>query len=289
MKVSGFTFIRNGVLLGYPFVQSILSALPICDEFVVAVGQGDDDTLEVLRSIGSPKLRIIETTWNEKMHDRGFVYAQQKMIAHYNCTGDWAFYLEGDEVLHEQELKTIYDSMQQHLDNPEVEALAFDYYHFFGTPSYITIGTAGYRQAPRIIRNTIRVFSPDGLFFAVMDKNKKGRYPRAALTGAHIYHYGAVRSLSCMQEKINRVSQYWGKEAPKFESYESQNDPFELRNFDGTHPAAILEWLETDAEKSFTPNPNHVPTPRQRRHRWRMKLENILGMDLSKKHFTLVK
>ncbi len=88
MKVSGFTFIRNGNILGYPFVQSIQSALPICDEFVVAVGASDDDTLQVLQAINDPKLRIIQTTWNEKVADRGFVYGQQKMIAQYNCTGD---------------------------------------------------------------------------------------------------------------------------------------------------------------------------------------------------------
>ena len=95
MKVSGFTFIRNGTLLGYPFIESILSALPICDEFIVAVGDSEDDTLARIQAIDSDKIKIISTQWNEKMQDRGFVYAQQKMIAQYNCSGDWAFYLEG--------------------------------------------------------------------------------------------------------------------------------------------------------------------------------------------------
>ena len=112
MKISGFTFIRNGTLLGYPFIESILSALPICDEFIVAVGDSEDDTLARIQAIGSDKIRIIQTQWNEKMQDRGFVYAQQKMIAQYNCTGDWAFYLEGDEVLHEDDLPKIKASME---------------------------------------------------------------------------------------------------------------------------------------------------------------------------------
>ena len=127
MKVSGFTFIRNGTLLGYPFVESILSVLPICDEFVVAVGDSDDDTLARIQAIDSDKIVIVQTRWNEKMQDRGFVYAQQKMIALYNCTGDWAFYLEGDEIVHEDDLPKIRACMEQHLNNSEVEALAFDY------------------------------------------------------------------------------------------------------------------------------------------------------------------
>ena len=90
MRVSGFTFIRNGTMLGYPFVESIVSALPLCDEFVVAVGLSEDDTLTRVQAIADPKIRILSTRWNEQMTAKGFVYAQQKMIAQFNCTGDWA-------------------------------------------------------------------------------------------------------------------------------------------------------------------------------------------------------
>ena len=105
--------------------------------------------------------RVIDSQWNESMQDRGFVYGQQKMIAQFNCTGDWAFYLEGDEVLHE-DVSVIKNTMERHQDDPEVEALYFDFYHFYGTPNQV--GIAGYRRAPRIIRNTIRSIAPDGLF-----------------------------------------------------------------------------------------------------------------------------
>ena len=51
MKVSGFTFIKNGQILGYPFLQSIQSILPIVDEFVINVGESEDNTLELIHSI----------------------------------------------------------------------------------------------------------------------------------------------------------------------------------------------------------------------------------------------
>ena len=86
MRVSGFTFVRNGTMLGYPFVESICSALPICDEFVVAVGAGEDDTPDRIQAIGDPKIRILKTRWNEGITAKGYVYAQQKMIAQFNCT-----------------------------------------------------------------------------------------------------------------------------------------------------------------------------------------------------------
>ena len=73
MKVSGFTFIRNGSVLGYPYLESIRSILPVVDEFIVNVGFSSDDTLEQIKSIGDPKIRVVESAWNENMHDRGFV------------------------------------------------------------------------------------------------------------------------------------------------------------------------------------------------------------------------
>ena len=131
MKISGFTFIRNGTILGYPFIESINSILPICDEFIIAVGPSEDNTLARLRKIKSKKIKIIETQWNEKMADRGFVYAQQKMIAQFNCSGDWAFYLEGDEIIHENDLSAVKKAMKENLNNFNIDALVFDYYHFF--------------------------------------------------------------------------------------------------------------------------------------------------------------
>lgn len=287
MKVSGFTFLKNASLLGYPFIESIQSVLPICDEFIVAVGESDDETLQQVRAIGDAKLRILETKWNEKMIDRGYVYAQQKMIANFNCTGDWAFYLEADEVLHEEDLPTIHASMERHLDQTEVEALVFDYYHFYGSPEWLAISPGWYRRAPRIIRNTIRSYSPDGLFFVVMDKNKKGRYPNAALACAPIYHYGHVRRVDLMREKVNRVSQYWGHEPPEFKHYAM--DPDAMKKFEGSHPQILEKWFREMAEISFKPDSDYVLTTKDKRYRLMMKLEKKFGLELSKKHFNLVK
>ncbi|QYZ66490.1 MAG: glycosyltransferase [Gammaproteobacteria bacterium (ex Lamellibrachia satsuma)] len=287
MKISGFTFLRNGVLLGYPFEESIRSVLPICDEFVIALGESSDGTRERIEAIGSDKIRIIDTRWNEAMQDRGYVYAQQKMIAQFNCSGDWAFYLEGDEVLHEQDLETIRATMERHLDDSEVEALVFDYHHFYGSPDWVAISPGWYRRAPRIIRNTIRNYSPDGLFFVVMDKNKQGRYPKAAMAGTPIYHYGHVRSAARMREKIQQVSRYWGHEPPKFETYSI--DPQAVRPFEGSHPAVVQPWLAAEAEKHFAPDPSHQPTRKERKHRLAMKLEGWFNMELSKKHYRLVR
>ena len=177
MKVSGFTFIKNGQILGYPFLQSIKSILPIVDEFIINVGDSEDETLEMIQSLDDKKIRVINSSWNIKMQDRGYVYGQQKMIGQFNCSGDWVFYIEGDEVYHEDDLAIIKQSMLQNLNESKVEALICDFYHFYGNANTILDSPGWYRKEARIIKNSVRSYAPDGLFWLILESNKNGRYP----------------------------------------------------------------------------------------------------------------
>jgi len=287
MKVSGFTFLRNGQRLGYPFVASIRSILPLVDEFVIALGPCDDDTEKMLREIGDAKIRIIPTRWNENLRSdysvKGFVYGQQKSIALFNCTGDWAFYLEADEVLHEKDLPKIRAAMEKHLPDERVEALAFDYLHFYGNKNTIAWSPGWYRSEVRIIRNTIPAWSSEALFFNVLDGHKKSRYPRAAHTGATVYHYGWVRSEAQMNLKSAAVLKFWNNRELTKVDY-SKIDPAVLKPFTGTHPRVVQEWLPA-AEGIFRADPNHALTAREKKHRRMLWLEKTLGIRFDKKHY----
>jgi hypothetical protein len=68
MKISGFTIARNAIQFNYPILESIRSILPICDEFIVNVGDSDDGTLDLIRSIGSDKIKIIDKSRVKGMH-----------------------------------------------------------------------------------------------------------------------------------------------------------------------------------------------------------------------------
>ena len=286
MKVSGFTFIKNGQILGYPFLQSIQSILPIVDEFVINVGESEDDTLALIQSIESDKIRIIQSKWNDSMQDRGYVYGQQKMIAQFNCTGDWAFYVEGDEVYHEDDLDKIKASMQTHVDNPNIEALIFDFYHFYGNANSYLDSPGWYRSEARIIKNSVRSYAPDGLFWLVLESNKKGRYPWAKHTGVNCYHYGWVRSEDEMNLKSEKVKKYWGSKHVKIDY--SQMDLSIIKKFSGTHPTVVQDWLPR-VEGVFQVDPKYTLTKKQKKHLLMIKLEKLFGLELSKKHFKLVK
>jgi hypothetical protein len=221
------------------------------------------------------------------MKTKGYVYGQQKMIALFNCTGDWAFYLEADEVIHENDIPKIREGMQKYLHNEKVEALVFDFIHFYGNHKTYVWSPGWYRKEVRIIKNTIRSYAPDGLFFVVLESNKKGRYPRAAHSNAIIYHYGWVRTENQMNEKIKSVSKYWASTYSDIDY--SQIDSNILREFKGTHPVVMKDYLPKDIKSIFKADSNHVLTKREKKHRLAIKIEKMFGLDLSKKHFKLIK
>ena len=291
MKISGFTFLRNGQKLGYPFIASIKSILPLVDEFVIALGPCDDDTERMLHHIGDDKIRIIPTQWNERIQPdysvKGFVYGQQKTIALANCAGDWAFYLEADEVVHENDLPKIRGAMEKYLEDKEVEALAFDYLHFYGNQNTIAWSPGWYRSEVRIIRNTIPVWSSEALYFNVVVDHKTSRYPRAAHTGATMYHYGWVRSEAQMNMKSEAVLKYWQNRPSQAVDYTKVN-PASLKLFSGTHPKVVQNWLPK-ADGIFKADPNYQLNSREKKHDMMLKLEKAFGLKFNKKHYRLVR
>jgi len=161
MKVSGFSFIRNAIIYDYPIIESIQSLLPLVNEYVIAVGKSDDKTRDIIESLNSDKIKIIDTVWNESIRQGGYVLAEEtnKAFAEVNRNSDWAFYLQGDECLHEKDYENIRNAMQTYLNDSRVDGLLFKYFHFYGTYNFIGAGRQWYRREIRIIRNNKNIIS----------------------------------------------------------------------------------------------------------------------------------
>ncbi len=252
MRISGFSICRNAVQFDFPIVEVIRSALPLVDEFIVNVGQSDDGTLDLIRSIGSDKVRIVESVWDDSMKKDGLLFSHETNIALSHCTGDWALYLQADEVLHEAEHETIRHSLRRHLDDPTVLGFTFRYLHFYG--DYWSCNPWFYHRAVRIIRNDGQVEScGDAVGFWL--KADQGwlqgvHKDRIKPSGATIYHYGWVKPPRVLLEKFRyQVARHHGdkpgaeqakmlaKDAYEFEEYDI------MKNFSGTHPAVMAERI----------------------------------------------
>ena len=205
MRICGFSFVRNGVALDYPFLESLSSLLPLCDEIVVAVGKSGDATLAQIRRLKSRKIRVILTAWDDSLRTGGSVLAQQTDIALDAVKGDWAFYLQADEVIHEREVPEIRKTLELHLSDRSVEGILFPYYHFYGSYEFVGVSRRWYRNEVRCIRPGIGIRSwRDAQGFRL-----NGRKLRVKPVRAHIYHYGWVRPPELQQRKQVSFHKLW--------------------------------------------------------------------------------
>ncbi len=241
MRVSGFSFCRNAVRLYYPIVESIRSALPLVDEFVIAVGESDDGTRAVIEAIDDPKIRIIDTRWDENQFVRGETNSVQTNIALDACTGDWCVYLQADEVLHEDDFPLLRTAMRESLDRPAIEGLLFDYLHFWATYEHVQKARNWYRHEVRVVRNGIGVRSWESAQGFRID----GRKLRVASSGARVFHYGWVRPPHAMKRKtIALATLHHGRERAE-KRHPDADAPFDygmlthLARFSDTHPAVM--------------------------------------------------
>lgn len=248
MKVTGFSFVKNAIKYDYPIVESITSILPICDEFVIAVGDCNDGTRELIESIGSDKIRIIDTVWDESLREGGKVLADEtnKAFDAIDDSSDWAFYIQGDEVVHEKYLPVIKQAMLDHKDNKEVEGLLFNYTHFYGSYDYVGASRRWYRKEIRVVRANKNIRSyRDAQGFRI-----NGRKLRVKQIDAWVYHYGWVKSPFKQQEKQKNFNKLWHDDRWVEENV-AKSDEFDYSSIDaldvfkGSHPEVMRRRIES--------------------------------------------
>lgn len=246
MKVTGFTFIRNAVKFDYPVVEAITSILPLCDNFVVAVGKSEDNTRNLIERIDPLKIKIIDTVWNDNLRTGGKVLAEEtnKALDAIDDDTDWCFYIQGDEVVHEKYHSIIKDDMLKWKNNPEVEGLLFNYKHFYGSYDFIGNSRRWYRKEVRIIRNDKKIRS----YKDAQGFRKNNRPLKVKPVDAFIYHYGWVKPPAAQQARLETFHKLWhdenwvNKNIAKASEFDySKIDA--LAKFTSTHPEVMQERI----------------------------------------------
>ncbi len=241
MKVTGFTFIRNAIKYDYPVVEAIRSVLPLCDDFVVAVGRSEDATLELIQSIDPGKIKILETVWDDSIREGGRVLAEEtnKSFRAIDPDTDWCFYIQGDELLHEKYHEAVRKAMLQWKDNKEVDGLLFKYLHFYGSYDYVGTSASWYAREIRVVRNDKSIYSyRDAQGFRKGDNEKL----RVKPVDAYIYHYGWVKDPRAMQLKQEDFNKLWHDDKwveqhiVKADEFNYLENIDALEKFTGTHP-----------------------------------------------------
>ncbi len=260
VKISGFTIIKNAVINNYPIVEAIQSVLPVVDEMIVLIGDCEDETEKKIQSINNPKIKIHHSVWNKNLKTGGVVLADEtnKAFQLINPESTWAFYIQGDEVIHEKGYENILQACEKYKDDKKVEGLLFKYIHFYGTFDYVGDSRKWYNREIRIIRNDKNILSyKDAQGFRYFGKRKLN----VKLIDAFVHHYGWVKSPEQMMKKLQEQDKYWatvkkGKDKSASNSYDFEDNYDSLQRFTGTHPLVIqkriheINWhIELDTSK----------------------------------------
>ena len=271
MKVSGFTFVKNAVKYGYPVVESIKSVLPVVDEMLVSLGDSEDETNKLIEAIGSNKIKIIHSVWDNNLREGGKVLAVEtnKAIDATAADSDWLFYIQADEVLHEQYHPVILDAMKKYKDDKRVEGLLFNYHHFYGSYKFIGDGRRWYSKEIRVIKNDKEIRS----YLDAQGFRKDDRKLNVKLIDANIYHYGWVRNPVEMQHKYadfgklwhaDKGYENWAEDLKKKSAEFDYSNIDSLTEFHGTHPAVMKDlvakedWnFQIDVKKKNFKNTKH--------------------------------
>ncbi len=245
--VSGFTFIKNGLGLGYPIRESVESIEPLCDEVIINVGfedqslGKDDGTYEYLRDhFKHSKFKFVKSWWDPAKTKGGAILAEQTQIALSHCSGKFCQYIQGDEAIHEDDLTVIHDALLNMDRGKKTEGLVFNYLHFYGNVNILKHTRTIYRREVRAIRNHNNIKSwRDAQGFRHADESKL----RCVQIPARIFHYGWARQEKVMREKARVFDKFYhGQDfqAPEF-NYERI---WGLKRFEGTHPRVMQNWIE---------------------------------------------
>lgn len=250
MKVAGFTIIKNAIKYDFPIVEAIQSILPICHKFFVAVGDGEDDTRKLIEGIDANKIEILDTVWDKTLNTGGRVLADEtnKIFQHIPPEYDWCFYIQGDEVFHEDGLPQIQQAMQQQLHNAKVDGLLVKYLHFYGSYDYIASSSNWYKYEIRVVRNNKNIYSyKDAQGFRKNDDEKLN----VKLVNAFMHHYGWVKEPKVMMDKLFNTGTIW--EATNLEQQRQQHQHLvsfdyseidALRHFEAIHPKVMLPRIQ---------------------------------------------
>lgn len=244
MKVSGFTFVRNAVRHQFPVIECIRSVLPMVDEFVVAVGESDDGTEDLIRSIGDPRIFVVPSRWNPNLKTGGFVLAQQTNVALFSCTGVWAVYIQADEAIHERDHAHLRKVMEQYADDDRVDSLSLHRMNFVG--DYRTVYNPADDLCVRIVKPHRFVLSRgDAAGFTVHPKFKeRGRRITTIDTGTPIFHYMDIRTPEGFLAKNSASQLLWqehgSRSMPSFDEHfqATYARPF-LKRYEGSHAAPL--------------------------------------------------
>jgi len=148
MSISVVFVIKQGISQGYCFWESLQSCLPFADELIISEGFSTDGTYEALLQFQNKyenrlSIKIYREEWTEESY-HGEAIRLVSEVALSMATKEWHYYLQADEVIHEDNIHFI-----KSVSKLKYNSISFRFFHFnrAWVPS-----KEGYKEAIRMVR-----------------------------------------------------------------------------------------------------------------------------------------
>jgi len=249
--IGGNVIVRNGIDLGYCFVPSILSLLPVCDVVNVCDADSTDGTREVLDALAkdNPKIRVLNYPWPNPTGQIDCIldwmnFSRERLGTNYHL------HLEADEVLGPESYDYILEAATK-----EASVLGFWRYNFWEDEKHVLL--PGQVLSPQVIR-----FAPTSYWLGGDSPHPKATQTQpaadwGAMAYCHIYHYGFIRPTADYFKKFVAVMRaIAGSEHAdptfhrKLTAALAHNTNWmreyhlPVERFAGEHPGVVREWLK---------------------------------------------
>lgn len=247
VKLSGSLFVRNAIQYDYCVLESIQSLLGVCDEVVVLECSSDDDTLKLLRSIRSPKLRLLSDAHWECALDCARL-SRLANLAKSFCSHPMHFMLQADEVIHEKS----YDRIRYWCKLGNGHTVSVRRWNFYGDPfRHVKIDIPLSEKPCDDHPTRLGLSTID----ALGDGESIEKINDVLDDEIIICHYGFVRDrIKLVRRTVATLEWFHYPPQPdqRFSAmladgeyrYRDIMRDDQLTNYTGTHPKVIMPWLE---------------------------------------------
>ncbi len=196
--------VKNAIINGYPFIESLDSCLPIADEIVISEGFSDDKTYEYLKDFQNKNksiVKIVRQDWSKINSPNGEVISKVSSLAMNFCNREWIYYLQADELIHEKNTSDIINLASGKLG--KYNSAEFNFNHFIGSWEPLKEGHAAYHKAIRMIRNNVGIkIMGDGWSF------NGNIHPVYNSFEKPIYHFGWVFPKNIEYKNLEQLKIY---------------------------------------------------------------------------------
>jgi glycosyltransferase involved in cell wall biosynthesis len=218
MKLSLYTFVRDGLKYDFHVVEMLKHHLPLVDELIVNEGYSTDGTFEQISHI-DPKIQVFRSQWGDPTSWAW--YCQFKNEARKRCTGDWCVYLDCDEFIPEWQ----FEPLRRHLADTSEDLVAIDVINFYANYRVLHAHPEKVHWPSRklaIHRNRPNIeFWGDGSNVRVIGQDITWPPPPYEFS---CHHFGYVRHASRLREK-----------------WRSQNRMYKARRFGLSVPGFVFD------------------------------------------------